>query len=60
MGELGLGREALATICEILNMLPPVSDSAKFRAQAIFNAAKMTPPALENLCLRIFFVYCIL
>ena len=28
MGELGLGREALATICEILNMPPPVSDSA--------------------------------
>ena len=28
MGELGLGREALATICEILNMPHPVSDSA--------------------------------
>ncbi|CAB4031013.1 Hypothetical predicted protein [Paramuricea clavata] len=28
MGELGLGREALATICKILNMPPPVSDSA--------------------------------
>lgn len=28
MGELGLGREALATICEILNIPPPVSDSA--------------------------------
>ena len=28
MGELGLGREALATICDILNMPPPVSDSA--------------------------------
>lgn len=28
MGDLGLGREALATICEILNMQPPVSDSA--------------------------------
>ena len=28
MGELGLGREALATICEILNMPPPVTDRA--------------------------------
>lgn len=28
MGELGLGREALATICEILNMPQPISDSA--------------------------------
>ena len=28
MSELGLGREALATICEILNMPSPVSDSA--------------------------------
>ena len=28
MDELGLGREALATICKILNMPPPVSDSA--------------------------------
>ena len=27
-GELGLGREALSTICEILNMPPSVSDSA--------------------------------
>lgn len=28
MGEVGLGREALATICEILKMPSPVSDSA--------------------------------
>ncbi|CAB4031997.1 Hypothetical predicted protein [Paramuricea clavata] len=46
MGELGLGREALATICEILNMPPPVSDSAYQKHNRSVNLA--TQKVLEE------------